>query len=99
MPFFYERKSKHNAAAQNINAAFWSGSVNERTNRRWYTKFETEDESFRNEYRDRPETGVDNEVLLAIVEKKTGNTDREYAEEIDVFPSNILRYLKLIGKV
>ena len=45
------------------------------------------------------QTVVDNEAVRAIVEKNPGNTDREYAEEIDVFPSNILRYLKLIGKV
>ena len=93
MPFFYERKSKHNAAAQNINAAFWSGSVNERTNRRWYTKFETEDESFRNEYRDRPETGVDNEVLLAIVEKNLVNTVIGHAEESGISCTSIASHL------
>ena len=63
--FLYEQKSKHNAAAVagNINAAFGSGSVNERTIRCWYAKFETEDESLINEDWGRPETIVDNEVL------------------------------------
>ena len=49
--FLHEWKSKHNAAAAawNINAAFGNGSVNERTIRRWYAKFETVDESLTNE--------------------------------------------------
>ena len=66
---------------------------------RWYAKFKTGDESLTNEDRSRSETVLDNEVLLAIVEKKTGNTDREYAEELGLSPTIISRHLKLIGKV
>ena len=49
--FLYEWKSKHNTAAtaRNMNAVFGNGSVNERTFRRWYAKFETGDESLPNE--------------------------------------------------
>ena len=68
----YEWKSKHNAAAaaRNINATFRNGSVNDRTIRRWYAKFETGDECFTNEYRGRPETDVEKEFFRTIVEKK-----------------------------
>ena len=65
---------------------------------RWYAKFKTGDESLTNEDRSRSETVLDNEVLLAIVEKKTGNTDREYAEELGLSPTIISWHLKLIGK-
>ena len=47
--FLYEWKRQHNAA-------FGNGSVNERTIRHWYAKFETGDESLTNEYWGRPET-------------------------------------------
>ena len=67
--FLYEWKIKHlaAAAARNTNTVFWIGSVNERTIRRWYAKFEIGDEILTNEHRGWPETGVDNEVLRAIV--------------------------------
>ena len=50
---------------------------------------------------------MDNEVLRAIIKKnnnnnknkKTGNTVRDYAEELGVTPAIISRHLKLIGKV
>ena len=56
--FLYEWKNKHNvaAAARNIDVTFGNGSVNERTIRRWYVKFETGDESLTNEDRGRPKT-------------------------------------------
>ena len=69
--FLYEWKSNHNAAAaaQNFNAAFISGYVNERTILNGYIKFETGDESLRNKDRGRPERVVDNEILGEIVKK------------------------------
>ena len=101
MLFLYELKNKHNAASatRNINAEFGNGSANECIIRRWYTKFETRDESLTNEDRGRPETGVENEVLRPIVEEKPGNTVRDYADQLGVSPRTISRHLKLIGKV
>ncbi|GFW35918.1 hypothetical protein TNCV_1927491 [Trichonephila clavipes] len=54
-------KSNHNAAidARNMNAAFRGNSVSECIIRCWYLKFESGDESFTNENRDRSETVVD----------------------------------------
>ena len=70
--FLYELKSKHTAAVagRNINIAFINGSVNERTIRSWYARFEIGNESLTNKDRGRPQTVVNNEVLRAIVEKK-----------------------------
>ena len=58
MLFLYAWKSKHNIAAdaQNINAAFGSGSVNESTIQCGHAKFENGDDSLTNEDRGRPET-------------------------------------------
>ena len=60
----YKWKNKRYALAtlRNINAAFKKDSVNERTIRRWYTKFETGDESLTNEDLGKPETVVDHEI-------------------------------------
>ena len=75
MLFLYERKSKHNvvAVAQNINAAFGNGNVNEYSIWHWYAKFETGNESLTYKDQGRQESVVGNEVLQAIVEK---NPDR-----------------------
>ena len=98
--FLCEWKSKHAAAtARNIRATFGNGSVNEHSIQRWYAKFETGDESLTNEDRDRRRTVVDNKVLRAIVEKNPGNTVKDFAEELGISPTTILRHLKLIGKV
>ncbi|GFR31148.1 hypothetical protein TNCT_197231 [Trichonephila clavata] len=56
------------------------GSVRKRTIRRRYTKYESDDGSHTNEYWEKPETVVDNEVLRAIFEKNPCNTVRDYAE-------------------
>ena len=89
--FLCEWKIKHNAspAARNDNAAFKKGSVNERTIRRCYAKFESGDESLKNIDQGRPETVVNNEVLRTIVEKILGNIVRDYAEELGVCPTTI----------
>ena len=73
MLFLYEWESKHNAlaASRSINAAFGTCSVNERTIQRWNAKFETGDESLTNEDRSKLNTVAENEVLRAIVEKKS----------------------------
>ena len=94
MLFLYEWKSKYNvaAAAQTINVAFRNGSVNERTIRCWYAKFETGDENLTNNNRSRPEIVVDNEVLRIVVENNPGNTVRDYAEELDVSSTTISRH-------
>ena len=51
-------------------------------------KFETEDESLKNEDWGRQETVIDKEVLRAIVEKSLGNTIRDYVE-LGVSPTTI----------
>ena len=63
--FLYEWESKHKVitAAQNVNAAFGNGSINERTIQSCYGKFKTGHESLTNEDRERLETVVDNEIL------------------------------------
>ena len=99
--FLYEWKSQHNAAeaARNINAAFGDNSVNERTIRRWYEKFENGDESLSNEDRGRPETVLNDDTLRALVEANPANTVRDYAQELNVTPITVSRHLKIIGKV
>ena len=62
-------KFEYIAATRNNNAASGKDSVNERTIPRWNAKFKTGDESLANDYRGRPETVADNEVLLATVDK------------------------------
>ena len=71
--FLYEWKSKHNFAAttRNINTAFGNNSIDEHTTQHCYAKFKAGEKSLTNEDRGRPETVVDNEVLRAIVEKKS----------------------------
>ena len=70
--FLYECKSKHNSVStdRNINGVFRNGSVNERTIRCWYAKFETGDENLTNNNRGRPEIVVDNEVLRTVAENQ-----------------------------
>jgi len=99
--FFYEFKSNHSGsvAAQNINAAFGEGTVNERTIQRWFKKFKNGDESLENEPRGRPESTLDDTVLRAHVESNPRTTVREIAQELGVSTATISRHLSTIGKV
>ena len=50
-----------------------------------------------NEDRGRSETVVDNKVLRTTVEKKLGNSVRNFAKKLGVPPATILHHLKFIG--
>ena len=98
----YKWKNKHNAAAaaQNINAAFGNGSVNEHTIQCWYATLEIRGKNLTNkDWGKIRDCCVDNEVLWAITEKNPGNTVIDYAEELGISPTTISRHLKLFGEV
>ena len=65
----YEFKLKNSAAdgAKNINRDHGNNVVTERTAQRWFKKFTSVDESFRNKPRGRPASIVNNEVLKTLI--------------------------------
>lgn len=99
--FFYEYKLGHSAAqsARNINHAFGEGSANERTIRRWFSKFSSGDTILENQPRGRPHSSVEDEDLKKAVEEDPHKTVRELASELGTSHMTVSRHLKTIEKV
>lgn len=99
--FLYEFKNGLGASetASKINAAFGSGTTNERTVRWWFSKFRSGDESMQDEKHGSRPIVLDNEQLQAAIEADPRKTTRELAEELHVEHTTVVRHLKEIGKV
>lgn len=99
--YFYEFKLGRSAAqtARNINVVWGEGSISECTVQRWFQKFRVGDFDLEDkEGRGRPSV-VDHDHLRALVEDNPRKTTRDFAREVSVDHSTVVRHLEQIGKV
>jgi len=66
---------------------------------RWFQKFNSGNESLKNEPRGRLASMIEDNVLNTCIEKDTSQTSRELAKRIGVNHTAILKHLHVIGKV
>jgi histone-lysine N-methyltransferase SETMAR len=83
---------------RNINQAFGQGTVNERTAQHWFKKFRNGDESSEDAEGCRPPSATDDNQLRAIIEADPCTTNREVAEELNVYHSTVVQHLHQFGK-
>lgn len=77
---------------------FGQGTINEDTDRHWFQKFRSRDESLENkEICGRP-SAIDDDQLKTIIETDSRKITREIAKELNVDQSTIVRHLHQIGK-
>ncbi|KAF2345379.1 Transposase type 1 [Trinorchestia longiramus] len=97
----HEFKLGHNAskASANINRAWEKESTRNRTVRRWFGKFWSDDESLKDEEGRGRLGNLENEQFHAVVEQNPRQSVREMSQTLGVSIATVSRHLKIIGKV
>ncbi|KAF2358169.1 hypothetical protein FHG87_011078 [Trinorchestia longiramus] len=97
----HEFKLGYNAseASANINRAWGKESTRDRTVRRWFGKFRSGDENFKDKEGRGCLGSLENEQLHAVVEQNPRQSVREMSQTLGVSITTVSRHLKIIGKV
>ncbi|KAF2354804.1 hypothetical protein FHG87_014443 [Trinorchestia longiramus] len=97
----HEFKLGHNAseASPNINRAWGEESTRDRTVRRWFGKFQSGDESLKDEEGRGRLGSLENEQLHEVVEQNPRQSAREMSQTLGVSIATVSHHLKIIGKV
>ena len=77
-------------AARSIQSAYGDNAVNERSCRRWFSRFRSGDFSLKDEPKEGRPKKLDSEVLEAIVSENPTITTRELAEQLNVTHTTVL---------
>ncbi|KAF2346074.1 hypothetical protein FHG87_023170 [Trinorchestia longiramus] len=96
----HEFKLGHNAseASVNIKRVWGEESTRDRIVRRWFGKFQSCDESLKDEEGRRRLGSLENEQLHAVVEQNPRQSVREMSQTLGVSIATVSHHLKIIGK-
>ena len=97
--FEFEMDHKAAETTHNINNTSGPGTTTECPVRWWLKKFFKEDESLEDEEGSSWPLEVDNDQLAAIIKADPLTTSWDFAKELNVNHSVVIRHLKQIGKV
>ncbi|CAD5232132.1 unnamed protein product [Bursaphelenchus xylophilus] len=81
-------------AVEDLNKAFGSSVVTERTAQRWYERFSEGDFQLSDHFQHR----LDDEKLRKLIKEKPGLAAEEYASELGFSPATVQKHLLNLGK-
>ena len=86
-------------AAKSIQNTYGNHTLNERSCRRWFSRFRSGDFNLKDEPKEGRPKKLDSEELKTVITENPATTARELAEKFNVTHTTVLRQLKRIGKV
>ena len=85
-------------ATKSIQRVYGNDVVNERSCRRWFSRFRSGDFSLKDEPRKGRPKKLDSEALEAVITEDPSKTSRELAEQFNVAHTTVVRHKKKFEK-